>query len=92
MKKKIELMHELFGKIESHRCKECIHMPHRNEKNCYQKCEVYGNTNSESSDWAKSYIACGMFNKEYNGNPVIKMRTKEKRNIVIDGQMSIEFD
>lgn len=39
-----------------------------------RKCQVYGLTHSEASDWAGKWTACGMFNREYNGRPIIEMR------------------
>ena len=33
---------------------------------------MYGLTHSEASDWALKYTACGMFNKEHSGHPIIQ--------------------
>jgi hypothetical protein len=58
-----------------------------------RKCKVYGITSSEASDWANKYEACGMFNKEWNGNPIINLvkhsSKKNNEEIHIDGQMSL---
>lgn len=69
MLRKIELMYFFFGiDKERRQCKECNHF-HRYmyHDKYYRKCEIYGETNSEASDWAGKYTACGKFNKKYNG-------------------------
>lgn len=72
--RKIELMHELFGRIEGHSCGECTNLVcGRYHDRILRKCEVYGLTHSEASDWAKRWEACGLFNREYNGAPVIEI-------------------
>lgn len=68
--KKIDRMHALFGRHEGCTCGECRNFA----KGRYQKCSVYGETMSAASDWAQQWEACGMFNQEYNGEPVIGMR------------------
>ncbi len=37
-----------------------------------RKCTVYGATHSEASDWRKKYVACGMYDKEWNGVEIIR--------------------
>lgn len=92
MTKKIELMHELFGKSDGNRCGECSNFVcGRYHDRILRKCEVYGLTHSEASDWAKRWEACGLFNKEYTGIPVIKINKQNNNNKndteVIDGQI-----
>ena len=73
MLRKIELMYSFFGiGKEKRQCKECSHF-HRYiyRDKYYRKCDVYGETNSEASDWAGKYKACGMFNKEYSGEAMM---------------------
>ena len=75
MKKKNELMRQLFGACEGHVCKECSNFTTgRYTDKTLSKCRVYGLTHSEASDWAGRWPACGMFNKEYTGQPIIEMR------------------
>ena len=72
--RKIDLMHREFGFSPGNKCKDCDHFLHgRYHTRMLSKCEVYGLTHSEASDWRMSYDACGMYNKVYNGNPVIRM-------------------
>lgn len=76
--RKIELMHHTFGVgPEGCRCGECSNfVRHFYHTRFYQKCKVYGETNSEASDWAQKYKACGMYNKEWTGNPIINLVRK----------------
>lgn len=71
--RKIDLMHQLFGEAE-HLCKECDHFGRWRVGGAttVRKCEVYGRTRSEASDWKASYQACGLFNQPYDGPDVIR--------------------
>lgn len=72
--RKIELMYRVFGKCEGHTCGECNNFcSGRYHDKIVRKCEVYGLTHSEASDWAKRWTACGKFNQEYTGRPIIEM-------------------
>ena len=89
--RKIDAMHERFGVIPGERCENCANLI----KGLYntqflRKCTVYGATHSEASDWRKRYVACGMFNREYNGNPIIELvkREREKDEVPIEGQLT----
>lgn len=91
MARKIEKMYELFNREWGKRCKDCSHLS--GGVNQYKKCEVYGNSASEATDWAQSYEACGMWNKPLPkgwDKPVIStMRGAVKgRDIQVPGQMS----
>lgn len=68
MKKKNELMRQLFGACEGHVCKECSNFTTgRYTDKTLRKCRVYGLTHSEASDWAGRWPACGMFNMRRGG-------------------------
>ena len=92
--RKIALMHQEFGKLDGHNCGECYHFHrefYRGKK--YRKCDVYGLTNSEASDWAKSYPACGCFNKEWHGKNVIELvkhSSKKGFDFPLEGQTKME--
>lgn len=90
--RKIDLMHKMFGKCEGHTCGECNNLieGYYHDKKL-RKCTVYGLTHSEASDWAKRYPACGKFNAEYDGTPIIKYVGKYRTlsGIVVDGQISM---
>ncbi len=90
--RKIVLMHKMFGKCEGHTCGECSNLieGYYHDKKL-RKCLVYGATHSEASDWAKRYVACGKFNTEYDGTPIIKFvgKYRTQNGIVVDGQISM---
>lgn len=95
--RKIDLMHRQFGKREGHTCGMCGHLLHgRYHDKVYRKCEVYGMTHSEASDWAKKWTACGMFNRAYTGRSIIELVRPEKKtgdiaaDYPIEGQMKME--
>lgn len=54
-------MYAMFGKVENV-CGNCCHL--KGEKGHHRKCEVYGISSSEATDWAISWQACGAFNLE----------------------------
>ena len=92
--RKIDLMHRQFGKYSSkglHICGECSNfIRYRYHDKLYRKCTVYGVTSSEASDWARKYEACGMFNQEYNGNPIIELvkhNASPEPEPLLDGQI-----
>ncbi len=65
--KKIEAMHYFYG--FDHLCRKCVECDHliHGEYNgkWYYKCKVYGCTHSESTDWRKSYSACGLVDHDF---------------------------
>lgn len=74
--KKIDRMRKLFGVCKGHTCKECSNYTRiRYRGKMLRKCQVYGLTHSEASDWTGRWAACGMYNKEYSGRPVIEVRS-----------------
>lgn len=94
--RKIELMHQLFGVGEG-RCCECSHFVEGQymSKNL-KKCEIYGLTHSEATDWAKRWTACGLKNKETPHQDIIRtVRAENKKDAVaeqytLDGQIEME--
>lgn len=92
--RKIDLMHQLFGKTEG-LCRDCCHYQryHYRDKP-YRKCEVYGMTASEASDWKASYPGCGLFNKPYpyRDKPVIRYVTPERKKEILDEPLDGQMD
>lgn len=94
--KKIDAMHRLFGRKAGYKCGEC--------SNCVgyaragftgYKCRVYGITASQASDWALKYEACGKFNEDYKGRPVIEItetwrKSKAAPDEPLEGQLTWE--
>jgi len=63
VKKQLERMHRLFGRDHAQKCGTCCNLVSgRYHDRILQKCERYGLSHSEASDWAKSWVACGMHN------------------------------
>lgn len=91
MTRKIAKMHEMFGFTMGEKCKTCSHL--KGGVNEYRKCEVYGDTRSEATDWALKYDACGLWNKPYSGDvPIVRLNGgTEKKQIQVDGQIKLEI-
>ena len=61
--RKIHAMHKRFGTCGLLRCKGCCHLiGGKYHDRQYYKCELYGLSHSEATDWRLSYQACGMYN------------------------------
>lgn len=91
--RKIDLMHKCFGTDNKHKCGECSNLIAKFYQRIYYKCSVYGDSSGEGTDWAKSWVACGMFGKQYNGKNIVKyVRTDLKDDViaVMEGQLSLE--
>ena len=95
IERRIAAMHKRFGTNYALCCKNCNHLicgEYHDRR--YYKCEIYGLSHSESSDWRRSWMACGMYNvpqdmdkwvplmKQINQSPNIEMP--------IEGQIRIE--
>ncbi len=94
-KKKIDLMLKEFGYSDGHSCCECSNL----RRSCVgartvYKCQVYGSTGSQASDWAKWYPACGMLNRKWDKSPVMALVHKQSNcddGYDIPGQMQIKW-
>ena len=93
--RKIALMHRLFGLCEGHACRECSNFvkgKYHDRTLC--KCRVYGMTHSEASDWAGRWQACGMFNRTWDKQPVMREvvpdRKQKEAEEPLDGQIRME--
>ena len=92
--RKIDLMHRQFGKCDGHTCGECSNLI--GSPGSYYKCKAYGATSSEASDWAKRWLACGLFNKPWGDKPIMRLvqptrkDTEETQSTPLDGQICME--
>ena len=78
--RKIQYMWMRFGNVNDHKCKECCHFTRfRYHDYKYYKCKVYGDTASQATDWSGRNIACGMFNKPYDGVEIIEILKRSPR-------------
>lgn len=90
MIRKITRMHVLFGVDPCHTCGECSNfVSGRYMSRILRKCKVYGLTHSQASDWAKSWTACGMFNREYAGRNVIELMDRKVAKEPLEDQMDL---
>ena len=92
--RKIELMHRVFGaQGDGYYCRDCYHLCSYEAKRKWYKCEVYGITQSEASDWRLSYPACRQYNKKWDGNPIIRLvRPWAAPDTPLEGQESMFND
>lgn len=91
MLKKIDLMHEMFGKADG-KCADCTNLISHlgTGRRRWFKCMIYGDTNSSASDWRQSYDACGMKDKlPANGMKAVIQLKHKKPETVCEGQISM---
>lgn len=90
--RKIDLMHQIYG-FGSGFCGLCPHFSEKVWSRAYHKCKVYGDSNSEATDWRKSWIACGLIDKPFpeGDRRVVEMvSARRKEEEQIPGQISME--
>ena len=95
-KRKIEAMHEAYG-TSPNLCKDCTHFVTyitRSGRNIF-KCEAYGESCAESTDWRKSFMACGLFGKPLpeQFSPMIerlKHAARKELEGPVEGQIEME--
>ena len=94
---KIDAMHHFYGFDHLERkCEECDHLIHgQYHDKWYYKCTVYGCSHSESTDWRKSYEACGLVDHDFPENDmrVIDILKHEpiQKTEQIPGQVEMTF-
>ena len=93
--RKIAAMHKEYGKSYGNKCAGCPSLlcrEFRSGRRVY-KCKAYGDSCAESTDWAKSWPACGLYGAKLpEGHvPLIERLKHSKRldNRPIDGQISM---
>ena len=62
--RKIDAMHKYY-EYGSGRCENCPHFRRKVFNRTYYKCLVYGDSNSEATDWRCGYTACGLIDKPF---------------------------
>ena len=93
--RKIQLMHQMFGRKSEDHCKDCKYFMRKlvGDIRLVRKCSIYGETASEASDWCASYPACGLFNQDYAGRKIIDFVKPERAqnidNEPLEGQIDI---
>lgn len=61
---KIDAMHHFYG-FGTGQCKDCPHFIRKVWDRTFNKCTVYGDSNSAATDWRLSYQACGLIDKPF---------------------------
>ena len=95
MLRKIDAMHSLFGIVGDATCKICPHIRGNWAGNRHvYKCEAYGDTASEATDWRLWYPACNLIfvNLKKDYVPVIeriKHGARGSHGEPIPGQMTM---
>lgn len=97
LERRIIAMHKRFGIKDALYCKDCSHLicgVYHDKR--YYKCELYGLSHSEASDWRRSWIACGMYNVPQDMEqwaPLLEhiMRGPKKQEAPILGQTVMEI-
>lgn len=91
--KKIDAMHARFGTAEG-QCKDCPHLiSGRYHDKILHKCEAYGLTHSEATDWRLKWHACGLKNLPLpDERPVFDLIRGQREYVPeqIEGQICIE--
>ena len=86
-----DAMRRHFGATDA-RCKDCRHlvsMAYHGQG--YHKCELYGISRSEATDWRLSEQACGLYNMHVKRSTWVPVIERGKPRIVepIEGQMEM---
>jgi len=92
MRRKIEAMHERFGRHEG-KCIDCGNLECHVYNKRYYKCAVYGVSSSAATDWRISWDACGMYNSLWTGRSILELIKHESRREPIlppDGQIALD--
>ena len=91
--RKIDAMYKYYGIAEKGMCGDCPHFLEKEYGRKYFKCRVYGNSNSEATDWRKGYSACGLIDKPFPENDrriVDRISISRNDNEPIPGQIAME--
>lgn len=91
--RKIDAMHAKFGTADG-TCKDCPHLiSGRYHDRILHKCEAYGLTHSEATDWRLRWVACGLKNLPLPDEKPVFEQIRCQREYVseqIKGQIGIE--
>ena len=96
--KPIELMHCYYDTSDGNSCGSCCNLrEYKYNSKRVRKCIAYGGLHSSKADWAKRWLACGLYGKAVPGQMVSDTAKAMFSRIGVaktepncDGQMSIE--
>lgn len=93
--RKIDAMHKYYG-YGSGRCENCPHFRRKvYDRRTYHKCLVYGDSNSEATDWGCGYTACGLIDKPFPEGDIRIVRrviAQKKDDEPLPGQIVMELE
>ena len=92
--RKIDAMHKYYG-FGSGRCENCPHFKKKVFDRTYHKCLVYGDSNSEATDWRSGYNACGLIDKPFPSDEtriVTRIIASKIDNDPLPGQIAMDLD
>lgn len=91
--RKIDAMWQRFGGGPADKqcrdCRNCVRNTPTDRH--YWKCLMYGDTNSEATDWRLKWPACGCFDRDSGETPVLDQLKRQPRRSVraeCEGQIS----
>lgn len=90
--RKIDAMHYYYG-YGAGLCQNCPHFVKKDWDRTYHKCLVYGDSNSEATDWRKGYMACGLIDEPFpeKDKRIVKLvRAEQLADEPIEGQIGME--
>ena len=79
--RKIAAMHKEYARAYGYKCADCPWLSKvRGYGKAWFKCAAYGESNSEATDWAKSWDACGLRDKSIDGLiPMVKRLERDRQ-------------
>lgn len=92
--RKIDAMYKYYG-VGTGRCENCPHFRRKVFDKVYFKCLVYGNSNSEATDWRSGYTACGLIDKPFPADEtriVTRIIASKRANDQVPGQIIMDLD
>lgn len=92
--RKIDAMHKHYG-FGAGRCENCPHFQKKVFSRTYHKCLVYGDSNSEATDWRCGYPACGLIDKPFpeGDTRIVKLIIAQKKDDEpLPGQIAMELE
>lgn len=88
-----DVMRRHFGETDA-KCKDCRHLISGEWRGkTYHKCELYGMSHSEATDWRLSEKACGLYNMHVKRSTWMPVIDRETLRYVeqIEGQTKMQF-
>lgn len=96
IERKIAAMYKRFGTCGVLRCRDFCHLIGGNwHDRRYYKCELYGLSHSDATDWRLSWQACGMYNVPQDMERWVPLMKQINRGPSVepplDGQVGLEI-